>query len=373
MAARVLVTGFEPFGGSTVNPSQLLVERLAAAPPAEVELSTALLPVSYGRTPGALLEALRASDPEVVVCFGQASRRTAITVERVALNLDDASDADNEGVVSSGPIEPDAPASYWSTLPVDELVAELRSAGVPAAVSRDAGGYLCNRVFFTLMRYAATERPGLMGGFVHVPALPEQTLESDLPSMPLDVVERAARVVLEVAARAHVGLDGRGPRYRAVDYEALRRQLGGRCFICELIDGNPEFRHHVVYEDDVAVAFLQRYQRLYGYVLVAPRGHREHVTGDFTSDEYLALQAVVHRVGEAIRRSVPTERLYVLSLGSQQANRHVHWHLAPLPPGVPFEQQQFAALDKNIGLDLDERELEDLAARLRAAIAAVPA
>jgi diadenosine tetraphosphate (Ap4A) HIT family hydrolase len=155
-------------------------------------------------------------------------------------------------------------------------------------------------------------------------------------------------------------------RRRRVDFEALRARLGGRCFICELLAGSPEFRHHVVYEDEDAIAFLNAYPSLNGHVLVAPREHREEVTGDFTLEEYLALQAVVHRVGEAIRRVVPTERLYVLSLGSRQGNSHVHWHLAPLPPGLPFAEQQLAALDRNDVLDLDEAELEALAARLRA-------
>jgi diadenosine tetraphosphate (Ap4A) HIT family hydrolase len=155
---------------------------------------------------------------------------------------------------------------------------------------------------------------------------------------------------------------------RTVDVEAMRRDLRGRCFICELLAGNPEFAHHVVYEDDHAIAFLNKHPALYGYVLVAPREHREHVTADFTRDEYLRLQDVVHRVGEAIRSVVPTERLYVLSLGSRQGNPHVHWHLAPLPPGVPFEEQQFAALDTNTRLDLSEAESEELARKLRAAL-----
>jgi diadenosine tetraphosphate (Ap4A) HIT family hydrolase len=155
---------------------------------------------------------------------------------------------------------------------------------------------------------------------------------------------------------------------RAVDFEALRRHLAGRCFICELLAGNPEFRHHVVYEDEDAVAFLNRYPTLYGYVLVAPKEHREQVTGDFSRDEYLALQAVVHRVGEALRRIVQTERLYVGSLGSQDGNRHVHWHVAPLPPGVPFDQQQFAALDSNRVLDIGDEEMAELAGRIRLTI-----
>jgi diadenosine tetraphosphate (Ap4A) HIT family hydrolase len=156
---------------------------------------------------------------------------------------------------------------------------------------------------------------------------------------------------------------------KRVDFNAIGEELRGRCFICEMLAGNPEYQHHVVYEDERTVAFLNRYPSLYGYVLVAPKDHREQVTGDFSLDEYLRLQAVVHRVGEAICQVVPTERLYVLSLGSQQANRHVHWHLAPTPPGLPFEQQQLAALDSNIVLDLTRAEQADLASRLRDACA----
>jgi diadenosine tetraphosphate (Ap4A) HIT family hydrolase len=154
-------------------------------------------------------------------------------------------------------------------------------------------------------------------------------------------------------------------RRKRVDFNAIREELRGRCFICEMLAGNTEYQHHMVYEDEHAVAFLNRYPSLYGYVLVAPKDHREQVTGDFSLDEYLHLQAVVHRVGEAICQVVPTERLYVLSLGSQQANSHVHWHLAPTPPGLPFEQQQLAALDSNIVLDLTQAEQIDLASRLR--------
>jgi diadenosine tetraphosphate (Ap4A) HIT family hydrolase len=93
------------------------------------------------------------------------------------------------------------------------------------------------------------------------------------------------------------------------------------------------------------------------------------VTGDFTEDEYVRLQAVVRRVGEAVRHAFPTERLYVLSLGSQQGNRHVHWHVAPLPPGVPFEEQQAEALRAQNGvLDLGDGDFEDDAKRLRQAL-----
>jgi diadenosine tetraphosphate (Ap4A) HIT family hydrolase len=122
-----------------------------------------------------------------------------------------------------------------------------------------------------------------------------------------------------------------------------------------------------VYEDESTIAFLNRFPVLLGQTIVAPREHREHVTGDVSEEEYVALQRVVRRVGEAVRRAVPCERLYVLSLGSQVANRHVHWHLAPLPPGVPFEEQQLAALDWSRGvLDLSDDEQRALAGAIRA-------
>jgi diadenosine tetraphosphate (Ap4A) HIT family hydrolase len=145
--------------------------------------------------------------------------------------------------------------------------------------------------------------------------------------------------------------------------------------VCELVAGRN--RHHVVYEDELAIGFLNRFPTLRGYTLVAPKAHREEVTGDFTEEEYLALQRVVHRVGEAVRAAVPTERLYVLSLGSKQGNAHVHWHLAPLPPGVPYDEQQLSALDWGPSGDrvirVPDEEQADLAARIRARLAYLPA
>ena len=155
-----------------------------------------------------------------------------------------------------------------------------------------------------------------------------------------------------------------------MDMEAyVHRVRSGPCFICEIVAGNPEYRHHVVYEDDAAIAFLNKYPTVYGYTLVAPREHREQATGDFTLDEYLALQRVIYQVTEALRQVVPTERVYILTLGSQQGNRHVHWHIVPLPPGVPYEQQQLEILrmDKGV-LKLSDEEMSSLAIRIRQAM-----
>jgi diadenosine tetraphosphate (Ap4A) HIT family hydrolase len=155
------------------------------------------------------------------------------------------------------------------------------------------------------------------------------------------------------------------PARRSIDHDALRHHLAGRCFICGIVSRDPEFAHSIIYEDDLAIAFLSKYPTVRGYALVAPRSHREQVTADFSSDDYISLQRVIYKVGEAIRRSVPTERLYILSLGSQQSNRHVHWHLVPLPPGVPFEEQQYALLDRKDYLSFSDDETTQLVDRIR--------
>lgn len=160
------------------------------------------------------------------------------------------------------------------------------------------------------------------------------------------------------------------PVKSAVDVEAYVARTRGPCFVCRLLAGDPDYAHHVFYEDAEAIGFLSKYPMLRGYALVCPKAHREQVSGDFTRDEYLRLQTVVYEVAEALRRALPVERVYVLSLGSQQGNRHVHWHVAPLPPGVPYEDQQFAALDLARGvLPLSDEEMADLAGALRAELA----
>jgi diadenosine tetraphosphate (Ap4A) HIT family hydrolase len=142
------------------------------------------------------------------------------------------------------------------------------------------------------------------------------------------------------------------------------------CFICGLVSGDPEFKHHLVFEDDFAIAFLNKFPPLLGYVLVCPKAHLEQVTGDLDREDYLRLQALVYDVGQALRASLEVERVYILSLGSQDGNRHVHWHVAPLPPGVPFEDQQFAALDAERAgiLAMEDAGMRALAAKIAAAI-----
>lgn len=137
------------------------------------------------------------------------------------------------------------------------------------------------------------------------------------------------------------------------------------CFICEMVAGRLD-GNYVIYQNEEFIAFLNKYPTLYGYALVAPVEHKEQVTADFPLGEYLRLQEAVYRVAQAVRRSVDTERVYILSLGSQQGNKHVHWHIAPLPHGVPFEGQQLAALSAEEGiLDISEGGMTALAKLIR--------
>ncbi len=159
------------------------------------------------------------------------------------------------------------------------------------------------------------------------------------------------------------------PGRRPFDAEAYRREVAKGCFICRLVAGDPALPpHHVVWQNAEAVAFLNRFPTVYGYTLVAPKAHREEVSGDFSLHQYLALQRVVHAVAEALRLALQPERVYVLSLGSQQANPHVHWHIVPCPPGLPLEEQQLALLnvERRGVLEMSAEEGEDLAALIGA-------
>ena len=145
----------------------------------------------------------------------------------------------------------------------------------------------------------------------------------------------------------------------------VRRVRSGPCFVCAIVARDPAFPdHHISYEDEEIIVFLAMNPTQYGYTLVAPKEHKEQVVGDFTVEEYLSLQGVVHRVAEAVREEVGAERVYVLSLGSNKGNAHVHWHVVPLLPGIPYEEQQFAAvmLETVGALKIPDREKAALAA-----------
>ena len=192
---KVLLTGFEPFGKASSNPSGEIVKQITGD-----NIVTAILPVAYAQSAERLLALIAEHNPDVVISLGQAEGRTQITPERVAINLDDARLADNEGVMRNDvKILEDGPDAYFSTLPIKEIVEAIQAKGIPAAVSLSAGAFLCNHVFYIAQnKFAGTS---VRSGFVHVPLMDSQASEfPGLPTMPLDQMVTAIQTMLEVIA-----------------------------------------------------------------------------------------------------------------------------------------------------------------------------
>lgn len=202
---KALVTGFEPFGGDPINPALEALGRLPARLGA-LAVATGVLPAVFGRALDALEAAVEASAPDIVLCVGLAGGRAALSLERVAINVDDARIPDNAGRQPIDvPVIAGGPAAYFATLPIKAAAAALCDAGLPAIVSNTAGTFVCNHVFYGLLHLAATRFPGLRGGFLHVPYLPSQAARhanslGGTPSMALDEIVRGIEIVLTVAA-----------------------------------------------------------------------------------------------------------------------------------------------------------------------------
>jgi pyroglutamyl-peptidase len=198
---KALVTGFEPFGGDRVNPSFEALARLPLRLGA-LDIATAALPVAYGGARATLRDAIAASAPDIVLCAGLAGGRAELSLERVAINIDDARIPDNGGNQPiDRPVVAGGPAAYFATLPIKAAVVALRDAGLPAAVSNSAGTFLCNHVFYGLMHEAALAGNRFRGGFLHVPYLPSQAARTPgVASMALEQIVEGIEVILSVAA-----------------------------------------------------------------------------------------------------------------------------------------------------------------------------
>jgi pyroglutamyl-peptidase len=196
----VLLTGFDPFGGETENPSWEAVRVLQGTRIAGHRIETRCLPVVFGDAIAQLRKALAATKPALVVCVGQAGGRAQVSLERIAINVDDARRPDNAG---RSPIDAaiiaDGPAGYFSTLPIKRLREALQRAGIPAEISQTAGTFVCNHVFYGLMHALRTRR-GVRGGFVHIPFSPAQAAQHPgAPSLPVETVTQALRLVVRTA------------------------------------------------------------------------------------------------------------------------------------------------------------------------------
>lgn len=196
----VVVTGFQPFGGLKTNPA---LEAVMALPDEMdgIAIRKVEVPVVYARAGRTVLDVVEETGPVAVVLVGQAQGRSAVTVERVAVNIDDCAQPDNAGEVRAGvPVRPDGPAAYFSTLPLREAVRAVCDAGVPAAVSDSAGTYVCNHLMYEVLD-ALNGRPGIVAGFVHVPLMHSQVIQEGLTGQP-SLSLRDITTALEALVRA---------------------------------------------------------------------------------------------------------------------------------------------------------------------------
>ena len=188
----ILVTAFAPFGGDALNASQEILNALPEVL-GGVRLEKRLLPVSFRLAPQLALEAAERLRPEAIVCLGQAGGRDAVTPERIAVNLMDATSPDNDGFQPvDQPVIPNAPAAYFSTLPVKAMVEAMQRVGVPARLSDTAGTYVCNALMFAMLH----QTKDIPCGFIHVPYLTEQGKE-DAPSLSKECVLRGITACLQ--------------------------------------------------------------------------------------------------------------------------------------------------------------------------------
>lgn len=198
---KLLLTGFEPFGGSDINPSEQVVKKLADKKIKGIELITAILPVDREAGPEKLIRAVEKNQPDAVICLGEARGRMAISIERVAVNLMDYRIEDNAGnLIQDQPIIPDGSPAYFCTLPVRKLMEAVQKVDVPAQLSLSAGAFLCNQVIYTLLHYLDTHKINTPAGFIHLPSLPEQVVDEQpiKPSMELHTQVTGIEAVIEV-------------------------------------------------------------------------------------------------------------------------------------------------------------------------------
>ena len=195
---KLLLTAFDPFGGSAINPA-LEAVGLVADRIGDVEIVKLVVPTVFGKSVDVVTEKMEAEKPDVVLCIGQAGGRHDLTPERVAINLDDARIPDNEG---NQPIDRticrDGAAAYFSNLPIKAMAAKIREAGLPASVSNTAGTFVCNHLMYGLLDHLARTGRHIPAGFIHIPATPAQAVERPSPSLAPETVAKGLLAAIGV-------------------------------------------------------------------------------------------------------------------------------------------------------------------------------
>ena len=199
---KIIITGFDPFGGETINPAyeavKLLPSKIGSA-----EVITAELPTVFGKCAVVLEQLIELHSPDAVICVGQAGGSRGIAIERIAINIADANISDNEGnqpadlAIIEGGV-----AAYFSNLPVKDMMKNIKNHEIPASISNSAGTFVCNDVMYRLLHMSATKYPNMRGGFIHVPYIPEQVegKPDGTPSMPLDVIAKGLEYAIEIVS-----------------------------------------------------------------------------------------------------------------------------------------------------------------------------
>ncbi|NDK99906.1 pyroglutamyl-peptidase I [Photorhabdus bodei] len=197
----VLITAFEPFDNEAINPSWESVRQLQNQQLSGTHIETRQLPCVFNTSLTCLYAAIDEIQPELVIAVGQAGGRPDITVERIAININDARIPDNQGNQPiDTPIVTAGPAAYFSTLPIKAIVSGLQAAGIPASISQSAGTYVCNHVMYGLLHHLALAYPKVRGGFIHIPYLPEQAVKHPgTPSMALETIITALKIAIHQA------------------------------------------------------------------------------------------------------------------------------------------------------------------------------
>ena len=199
---KILLTAFSPFGGEKINPS-LEAVKLVKDKILETDIIKLEVPTVFGKSIKIVADAIEKEKPDYVLCIGQAGGRYGITPERVAINIDDARIPDNEGNQPiDRPIFADGEPAYFSNLPVKSMVEEIRKEGLPASLSNSAGTYVCNHLMYGVLYTLSKKYKGVKGGFIHVPFIPEQTVDKpDKPSMSLPDIVRGLEAAIRAVSR----------------------------------------------------------------------------------------------------------------------------------------------------------------------------
>ncbi len=195
---KVLITGFDPFGGEKINPAWEAVRALPDNIDG-IEVVKLQIPTVFKKSAKKLFENIDSVKPDVVICVGQAGGRYEFSVERVAINVDDGRIPDNDGYQPvDSPVFEDGENAYFSTLPIKAIVEEVKKAGIPAAVSNTAGTYVCNHIMYSLLYYLNKNNLNIKGGFIHVPFIPEQVVEKkNIPYMELTRITKALEISIK--------------------------------------------------------------------------------------------------------------------------------------------------------------------------------